>query len=340
MTKDQELMKRIREHMERKGAAGAAAAMNSTLATATVNEIFNAPIDARWQRDPYPIEYWEPAAQARIPKKTDHYFSPELLDKLLFAMKAGKTCLLHGPTGTGKTSNIKELAARLNMPFWRVSCHAQMEASEFLGSVSVVAENGVPVTKTAPSDVVLAFMHGGILTIDEAFRAPNLMAIQSVLESPPTLVLQDAHGVQRALEPTKDLWIFLTDNTTGTGDTTGKYIAQVQDVSSLDRITTSIFVDYLSETEEVNILKEVFKDKFEESVAKQMVIVAGLIRPAFTQNKVLQTMSIRGLINWYRNYTLIGHVGPAYRLAYLDKLGDTCKQVAIDCYRQVYGVYP
>jgi cobaltochelatase CobS len=339
MTKDQELMRRIREHMERKGAKENTADA-SLLASKEVNKIFDAPIDERWSRDPYPTEYWDAAAQPRIPKKTDHYFSPELLDKLLFAMKAGRTCLLHGPTGTGKTSNIRELAARLNMPFWRVSCHAQMEASEFLGSVSVVAENGVPVTKTAPSDVVLAFMHGGILTIDEAFRAPNLMAIQSVLESPPTLVLQDAHGIQRALEPAKDLWIFLTDNTTGTGDTTGKYIAQVQDVSSLDRITTSIFVDYMSEVEELSVLRVTFKDKFDETTAQQMIKVAGLIRPAFMQNKVLQTISIRGLVNWYRNYTLLEHVGPAYRLAYLDKLSDTCKQVAMDCYRQVFGAYP
>lgn len=337
ITKDQELMKRIEQHMKQRTKKETSKADVDTRQT---NTLFNSKTDPRWQRDPYDVTYWDPACLDRIPKVSNHYFSPALLDKMLFAMKAGTTCLLHGPTGTGKTSNIRELAARLNMPFWRVSCHAQMESSEFLGSISVVSENGVPVTKTHPSDVMMAFNYGGILTIDEVFRAPNLMTIQAALESPPSLTLQDAHGVQRVLTPKKDLWIFLTDNTTGTGDTTGKYIAQVQDVSTLDRITTSIHVDYMEESEELEALKIIFPNQFEEATAKSMIAIARLIRQAFVQNKVLQTMSIRGLTNWYKNYTLTGDIAFSYKAAYQDKLTDTCKQIASDCYRQVLGVYP
>lgn len=343
-SKDRELMERMRKYRE--SVSGVAPPDAPTMQTKTIetkmekNPLFGCSIDSRWNRAPFEVTDWDAVVRDRIPKAMPYHFNKKLVDQLLFAMKVGTTCLLHGPTGTGKTSVLNQLAARLNIPFFRVGCHPQMEAQEWLGSISVISENGVPVTKSQPTDTTLAATYGGILCIDEAFRAPNLMAVQSLLESPPSLVLQDSHGSQRALTPSAPLWIFLTDNTNGTGDTTGRYIAQVQDVSTLDRITSSVYVDYMTPSEEHKTIKELFGEDYNEEIAKSMIATAGLIRSAFLQNKILQTMSIRGLTNWYRNFVLLQDVSQSFILAFGSKLTDTCKAQAYSCFRQVYGKEP
>ena len=301
--------------------------------------VFGVKLDPRVKMDPFKHEDWDAHIQARIPTVAPYAFNAKNLERLLFAMKMGGPILLHGPTGTGKTSIAQQVAARLNIPFFRQSCHRDMESAEFLGQTGVKNEGGVPITYHSDTDTTLAMRYGGMLVIDEAFRTSALMSIQSVFEQPPSLVLQDADGVQRALTPTQPLFIVLTDNTNGTGDSSGKYIAQVQDLSTLDRVSHAIFVDYMTPDEEMEILSNVYgkPSKKDEKVQKMMVKTANLVRAAFKEGKIMQTMSIRGLMNWFRYYQVLETPGDAYVRAYWDKLGPDCKAVANQCYRQVFG---
>lgn len=336
-TRSEELIAAIRSKIKDTPAAGLAEVQAVAPPTTEIDPDFNTEVDVRVALQKFSVDDWSPLVQARIPKVSDYSFNKQYLGSMLFAMKAGGTSLIWGPTGTGKTSLPREIAARKNIPFWRVSCHEQMESSELLGTIGVVNDNGVPVTRHTDTDVTLAMQYGGVLVIDEAFRSPILMALQPTFENPPTLVLQMADGMQKVLSPIKPLWIVLTDNTNGTGDTTGKYIAKVQDLSTLDRVSHSIYMDYMTTQEELSILQAVYGEEAGTNLRPLFVKTVNLIRVAFKEGKLLQTMSIRALLNWYKYFTMLGDIEVSFRHAFWDKLGPDCKVIANNCFRQVFN---
>lgn len=280
---------------------------------------------------------WPEEIRSRIPDvDPEYHWNPLYAEQLAFGFLVDGPLLAHGPTGTGKTSMLREYCALTRTPFFRVSCHKQMEAADFLGSNQVVNDNGVPITVHTHTDATLAMSYGGLLCIDEAFRSPILMAMQSAFETPPSLVLQDAHGSNRVLRPAQRLLIALTDNTNGTGDHTGVYDAEVQDLSTLDRVRTSIYVDYSPDEVERKMLKGKFSGLGDANI-RDMVKVANLIRSAFVSNTIMQTMSIRALTYWAENSTILGDVTAGFKAAFFNKLSADDRQVVNSCYRQVYG---
>lgn len=337
--RSEELINAIRSEITKTPAAAIAEVPEVKPADVEVDPIFGVSIDKRAMMPAFKPEDWDERVRGRIPKPTNYAFNPTTLERFLFALKMGGPILLHGPTGTGKTSLAQEVAARLCIPFYRKSCHRDMESAELLGHIGVVNEGGVPVTKHIDTDVTLAFKYGGMPVIDEAFRTSALMSIQSAFEQPPSLVLEDHHGVQRALTPDKPLFMVLTDNTNGTGDSTGKYIAQVQDLSTLDRVSHAIYLDYMTPAEELAMLDTVFgkKDAKDKTMRGMMIKVTNLVRVAFKEGKIMQTMSIRALLNWYRYNEVLEHPAASFTRAYWDKLGPDCKVIANNCFRQVFG---
>ena len=280
---------------------------------------------------------WPESIRSRIPRVSkDYYFQPLPTEKLAFAMYVGGPILLYGETGTGKTTFPQEICARLNIPFLRASCHQRQEATEFLGTNSVINQDGVPVTEHSDTDTTLAAKHGGLLCIDEAFRSPNLMAVQSLLEVPPRLQLQDALGVTRQLEPENPFWLVLTDNSNGVGDTTGNYLTEVQDLSTLNRINTVIHFPYMSREEEEIMLKNIYPD-MPELVINKVAKIAHKVRDAFIQGKIQQAFSYRESISALRNYEILGDLAASFRFAYVDRLGSECAVIFNNCYRQVMG---
>lgn len=280
---------------------------------------------------------WDVSVRERIPALAAGYaWHREYAEQLAMSYHRGGPVLLHGPTGTGKTELVKQLAAMVRMPFLKVSCHKQMEQSAFLGSNRVEPENGVPKTIHTDTDTTLAARHGGLLCIDEAFRSPILMCIQSLLEVPHTLTLQDSHGVNRMLTPKMPLSIMLTDNTNGTGDDTGNYVAEVQDISTLDRVKHSLFITYLPEREERALMKRHYTN-IPKIVRDDMVSVANEIRAAFLDGKLMQTFSLRALLNWADNASTSGDVVSGFQSCYFNKLSKTDQAIAYNCFRSVFG---
>jgi MoxR-like ATPase len=217
-----------------------------------------------------------------------------------------------------------------------------MEQSEFLGANQVETDpvSGTPVTKHSDTDTTLACKLGGMLCIDEVFRAPAaaLMSIQSALEYPHRLNLQDAHGTARQIEvPLNDFLLVLTDNTTGTGDETGNFVAEVQDISTLNRIRTAVKVDYMKAEEEQELLAKSYPIIPEEFL-EQMVKVAGLVRKAQQSNTMLQTMSIRELLTWCDSLMDLRKMTESFKITFLNKLSPTDVVLAKDIFRQVTGI--
>lgn|SRR3990167_2311504 len=290
---------------------------------------------------------WDSRARVMIPTPNEHWVWPKKTTELFaLAMYCDDTTLLHGLQGTGKSELPSQWAAKFNWPVWRMSCHEQTREEHFVGSVSVsyvTDEDGTQkmTIQQEPSILTDSLRYGGIFIEDEAFRHSSALVLQALREkNTRKLILPDAPGreaSERVLKADSNRWRYiLTDNTTGSGDTTGLFQATVQDASTLDRISVAIEVDYLPAIGEEKILKNVTPG-IDKKEIKKMVKFAGLIRNAFRAKDLQSTISVRGLLAWAEKYVLTGNCSMALRLSWASKLSEDNTAKVADIYHQVFG---
>lgn len=287
-------------------------------------------------------EDWHEDAQLYIPTVNPHWeWNKEATEKFALAMYCGDTTLLHGLQGTGKSCLAEQWCAKFNIPFWRMSCNRETREGHFLGAPSVeYNEEGQMFIKQEPTVLTESLKYGGIFVEDEAFRHNSALVLQSLREkSSRYVLLPDAPGRSAAdrklTAPEGRWWYVLTDNTCGLGDHTGTFDAQVQDVSTLDRVDSAIEVTYLPPVAEKKILKRA--TSLDESIQRNMVKFAGLIRSAFASDKILVTFSVRALLAWAEKTAIVGNVGAALQQTWFDKLSEDDKAVAKDAFHQVFA---
>jgi cobaltochelatase CobS len=128
----------------------------------------------------------------------------------------------------------------------------------------------------------------------------------------------------------------MTDNTVGLGDETGTFQAEVQDVSTLDRIDTVIEMDYLGKTEERKILNKYAPDLNEDQV-NSMLDFAKAVRMAFKKDELMSTFSVRALLNWADKITMYGDMATALKVCWFDKLSNNDKAIVKEMYMQVFA---
>lgn len=295
----------------------------------------------------YKVEDWDEAARVMIPDVDKNWIWPkEATELFALAMYCDDTILLHGLQGTGKSELAAQWGAKFNMPVWRQSCHEQTREEHFLGSISVAYEEGEDgshkmVIKQEPSLLTDSLRYGGIFVEDEAFRHSSALVLQSLREkNTRKLILPDAPGrtaEERVLKADRSKWRYvLTDNTRGSGDETGIFQAQVQDASTLDRITTSIEVDYLPAKAEAKILTSHNKEITPE-LAQKMVRFAELVRKSFKNLQLQSTISVRGLLSWAEKIALTGNVAVSLNISWASKLNEDNYAKVSDMFHQVFG---
>jgi cobaltochelatase CobS len=290
----------------------------------------------------FKVEDWPKAGQAVIPRIDINWvWDRDLAYELMVAMLAGDTTLLYGETGTGKTALAEQACALLNIPLWQTSCHRQQESTDLLGSTGLEAnEKGGMNTVFNPSQVVNSVLYGGMCLLDEAFRSPILMAIQPLLEEQHRLLLADANGIDAAdrvlCAREGKFFMVLTDNTNGTGSESGVYDAEVQDLSTLDRVLSAIHVDYPKDAVQQAILKRSF-DEIVDTDLVAMVQVGNQVRQAFRQGTLQQTMSLRALHSWATKARIFGNLRLGFKQAFLNKLTLDERSIAAEIWQQVTG---
>jgi cobaltochelatase CobS len=291
----------------------------------------------------YAPDFWPEAARAMIPGLIPYYVhNLDMMYNLAVAIIGSDTTFARGHTGTGKTSGIYMFAAVMNMPVWITSCYEEMETTELVGSTGLVADpkTGANITQYNPSQLVHSLDLGGICLLDEADRCPCLMAIQPLLEDKNVLVLADADGLDEServkVAPDGNWFIFLSGNSTGTGDDSGAYRSVVQDLSSLDRITMAFEWPYNPAPVERDILARAFP-ALPEHMAKDMVATANLIREAFIRGAMLQTASMRMLLSWARKWATTGDLKYGYIHAMHGKLDTESASISAEIWHQVMG---
>jgi len=285
---------------------------------------------------------WDVEAQLHIPDLDPNWvWNRKVTEAFALAMHEGDTTLLHGLQGTGKTCLPMNWCATLNIPFWRMSCNRETREAHFLGSPSVdYNEEGQMYIKQEPTILTDSLRYGGIFCEDESFRHNSALVLQSLREkSNRTVLLPDAPGRtadERKLKaPTDKWWYVLTDNTTGSGDETGIFDAEVQDASTLDRIDSTIEVPYLGKADERKILQN--SSDLNADIINGMLDVAKLVRIAFRKQNMMSTMSVRGLLSWANKTELMGNIGQGLQLSFYNKLGTEDKKILEDIFHQVFA---
>lgn len=258
-----------------------------------------------------------------------------VLFSVLYAINQKVPSFLHGPAGTGKTSAVKWVCAKLGIPFFRINGRDDVEPAQLLGWLGMNSEGDVYREGILPE----LFRSPLVLLIDEISAYPNetLMGVfQSPLETGGKLYLQDKPE-DRIVEPNPLFRFFASDNTKGQGDSSGRYSGtNVLNNALLDRFGQYVEFSYLTEDEEVSVLREKVP-ALPEHLAKKMIRVAKLVRNGAQQEEFSHSMSIRPLVHWANLSLVTKDTKSAFEVTFARRFDEAEFLAVMGIYRDIFG---
>lgn len=302
--------------------------------TISVREVFGIDSDTRVPA------YLRP--EAHVPDvDPDYLFDRETTLAILAGFAHNRRVMVSGYHGTGKSTHIEQVAARLNWPCVRINLDSHVSRIDLIGKDAIVVRDGIQITEFKDGILPWAYQHNVALVFDEydAGRPDVMFVIQRVLEASGRLTLLDQ---SRVIRPHPAFRIFATANTVGLGDTTGLYHGTQQiNQAQMDRWSIVTTLNYLPHDQEVNIVFAKVKNfqdgKGRETIAK-MVRVADLTRAAFINGDLSTVMSPRTVITWAENAAIFGDIALAFRLTFLNKCDDLERTLVAELYQRVFGI--
>ena len=280
------------------------------------------------------------AATSHVPEADpDYLFDHDTTMAILAGFAHNRRVLVSGYHGTGKSTHIEQVAAKLNWPCVRVNLDSHVSRIDLVGKDAIVLEEGQQVTKFQDGILPWAYQHNVALVFDEydAGRPDVMFVIQRVLESSGRLTLLDQ---SRVIRPHPAFRLFATANTVGLGDTTGLYHGTQQiNQAQMDRWSIVTTLNYLPHEDEVNIVASKVKafGKRRSDVAK-MVRVADMTRAAFINGDLSTVMSPRTVITWAENAAIFTDIGFAFRLTFLNKCDELERTLVAEMYQRAFGI--
>src|SRR5580698_5138126 len=273
-----------------------------------------------------------------VPDIDDAYrFDHDTTLAILAGFAHNRRVIVQGYHGTGKSTHIEQVAARLNWPCIRVNLDSHISRIDLIGKDAIVIKDGKQITEYREGLLPWAFQHACALVFDEydAGRPDVMFVIQRVLEVEGKLTLLDQN---RVIHPHPAFRLFATANTIGLGDTSGLYHGTQQiNQGQMDRWNIVATLNYLPEDEEVEIViaKVPFfaNDKGREQI-RSMVALANLTRQSFMQGDISTVMSPRTVISWAENMEIFGEAGTAFRLSFLNKCDETERAAISEFYQR------
>jgi cobaltochelatase CobS len=259
---------------------------------------------------------------------------------ILAGFAHNRRVMIQGYHGTGKSTHIEQVAARLNWPCVRINLDSHISRIDLVGKDAIVLKDGQQVTEFREGLLPWALQHPVALVFDEydAGRPDVMFVIQRVLEVQGKLTLLDQNRVIRAHPAFR---LFSTTNTIGLGDTTGLYHGTQQiNQGQMDRWSIVATLNYLSHDAEVEIvLSKVPNYATLEKKKKiaSMVRVADMTRNAFINGDLSTVMSPRTVITWAENAEIFGDIGFAFRLTFLNKCDELERGTVAEFYQRAFG---
>ena len=254
---------------------------------------------------------------------------------LLAGFARNRRVLIQGLHGTGKSTHVEQVAARLNWPCVRVNLDGQLSRMDLIGRDSVSLRDGKQVTEFAEGILPWAIQRPVALVLDEydAGRPDVMFVIQRVLEQDGKLTLLDQN---RVIAPHPDFRLFATANTVGLGNLNGLYHGvQRLNHAQIDRWNIVASLDHLPPEVEVDIVASKVPE-VDRDVVTAMVAVANLTRSGFRVGDLSTLMSPRTVITWAENLTIFGDVGVAFRLSFVNKCDDAERPIVAEYFQRCF----
>jgi cobaltochelatase CobS len=280
-------------------------------------------------------------ADAHVPEIDSVYrFNPEVTLALLAGFTHNRRVLVQGLHGTGKSTHIEQVAARLNWPCVRVNLDGHISRLDLVGRDTVVLRDGQQVTEFQEGIAPWALQRPVALIFDEydAGRPDVMFVIQRILEQGGQFTLLDQN---RVLRPHPGFRLFATSNTVGLGNLNGLYHgAQRLNHAQMDRWNIVAALNYLPAAEEMAIVAArvpSLADPARQTLLEGMVALADLTRRGFAAGDLSTLMSPRTVITWGENLDIFQDPALALRLSFLNKCDEAERPVVAEYYQRCFG---
>ena len=270
-----------------------------------------------------------------------YLFDKDTTQAILAGFSRNRRVMIQGYHGTGKSTHIEQVAARLNWPCIRINLDSHISRIDLIGKDAIVIKNGAQVTEFKEGILPWAVQNPMALVFDEydAGRADVMFVIQRVLEAGGKLTLLDTNKV---ISPHNSFRLFATANTVGLGDTTGLYHGTQQiNQGQMDRWSIVASLNYLPVDAEVEIvLAKVpsWKTENGKKTIQKMVSLAGLTRNGFMSGDISTIMSPRTVITWAENAEILGDINLSFNLSFLNKCDEIERDIVKEYYQRCFDI--
>ena len=275
-----------------------------------------------------------------VPEIDDSYiFDPQTTLAILAGFSHNRRVMVQGYHGTGKSTHIEQVAARLNWPCLRINLDSHVSRIDLVGKDAIVLQDGKQITEFKEGILPWALQSNIALVFDEydAGRPDVMFVIQRVLEVSGKLTLLDQSKV---IKPHPYFRMFATTNTVGLGDTTGLYHGTQQiNQGQMDRWSIVSTLNYLPHAVEKSIViskAKSYESKEGQQTIDKMVKVAELSRNAFVNGDLSTVMSPRTVLTWAENSLIFDDIGFAFRLTFLNKCDELERPVVAEFFQRCF----
>jgi len=267
----------------------------------------------------------------------NYQLNPQASVAILAGFAYNRRVMLQGMHGTGKSTHLEQVAARLNWPCLRINLDGQITRMDLIGKEVITLEDSKQITKFQEGLIPWSLQRSIALILDEydAGQADVMFVIQRMLEREGRLTLLDQN---RVIEPNPAFRIFATSNTVGLGNWNGLYQGtQLLNHGQMDRWDIVAALNYLDPLEEEKILLAKVPELSDEN-AKQMIALANLTRKGFEAGDISTLMSTRTLITWGENWRIFKDLQLGFTLAFLNKCESEEKILVNEYYQRCFAV--
>lgn len=314
-------------------AADTLSGMNLPENKVSVRDVFGIDVDMEVPAFAEPTEH--------VPEVDSTYvFDRDTTLAILAGFAHNRRVMIQGYHGTGKSTHIEQVAARLNWPTIRINLDSHISRIDLVGKDAIVLRDGKQVTEFQEGILPWALQSPTAIVFDEydAGRPDVMFVIQRVLEVEGRLTLLDQN---RVIRPHPAFRIFATANTVGLGDTTGLYHGTQQiNQGQMDRWNIVATLNYLEHDTETDIIvakvPEYNTEEGRKAVAN-MVHVADMSRVGFMAGDISTVMSPRTVLTWAQNAQIFGDVAFAFQMSFLNKCDEAERAIVAEYYQRAFG---